>query len=348
MQYNVKELPKLLEKLTAEVGVVNGYKLKRQDPLFRVVIGYIYQYVVKFIFQLPIKDVDCDFRLIRKKVIDQIQLTSDSGTICVELIKKIEFAGFKFTEVGVSHYYRAYGSSQFFTFKRIARTLYRLAILWFDLFIFKKRRNKKIKTVFMTRKIINALAANPKIFIWLRRILENNFRNQKKVIRKYFSGQPGENILDIGCGTGEFSIFFNPDSYTGIDIEPAYIAYAKKNYQGKFLIGDAADLPFSDNSFDRAVILGVLHHLNDNLCEKIFKEMKRILKSNADILIMEDVASMNDNIITKKLHSLDKGDYIRRVEEYYGLLRPYFKIEKNFKIKSGLCPYQVFLLKNIK
>lgn len=139
-QYDVKELSVLLSKLTDEVDIVNGYKLKRQDPLHRIIIGYIYQYTIKFLFQLKIRDVDCDFRLIRRRVFDHIKLASNTGTICVELIKKIEFAGFKLAEVGVSHFYRTYGSSQFFTFKRIAKTLYNLSILWFDLFIYKKVR----------------------------------------------------------------------------------------------------------------------------------------------------------------------------------------------------------------
>lgn len=136
-QYDVKELPLLLEKLTPEVDIINGYKIRRKDPLFRIIIGYIYQYAVKFLFQLKIRDVDCDFRLLRRKILERIKLKSDTGTICVELIKKLEFAGFKFREVGVSHHYRSYGSSQFFTTARIAKTLSQLSILWFNLFIFK-------------------------------------------------------------------------------------------------------------------------------------------------------------------------------------------------------------------
>ncbi|MDO8667553.1 MAG: glycosyltransferase family 2 protein [bacterium] len=142
-QYDVKELPILLEKLTDDIDIVNGYKLKRQDPLLRIIIGYIYQYTIKFLFRLKIRDVDCDFRLIRRRVFDYIKLESNTGTICVELIKKIEFAGFKLAEVGVSHFYRTYGKSQFFTFKRIVKTLYNLSILWFDLFISKKGRLSK-------------------------------------------------------------------------------------------------------------------------------------------------------------------------------------------------------------
>lgn len=138
-QYDVKELPKLYEKLVDSIDVVNGYKMKRADPWYRIFIGAIYQYFVKCMFQLPIKDPDCDFRLIRRKVFEKVKLESNTGTICVELIKKIQMAGFHFTEVGVSHYHRTYGKSQFFNFKRLFKTLVNLTGLWFELIILRKK-----------------------------------------------------------------------------------------------------------------------------------------------------------------------------------------------------------------
>ncbi len=199
----------------------------------------------------------------------------------------------------------------------------------------------------MLNYFINKLAMSPGAFILLRKILEANFKGEKAVIKEYFAVNSDDKILDIGSGTGEFSVFFKPENYTGIDIEPAYIDYAKKHYQGTFLLGDAARLPFSNYCFDKAVILGVLHHLDDSLCYKIFTEMKRVLKPGASILVMEDTRSDGDSVITKILHSLDKGNQIRTADEYNAILKPHFKITESFKIKSGLCPYQVFLLKNI-
>lgn len=144
-QYNVGEIPLLLQKLTPDIDVVNGYKIKRSDPPHRIIIGYIYQYVMKFLFALKIKDVDCDFRLMRRKIFDSVILTRNDGTVCLELVKKIERGGFRFTEVGVSHFFRTYGQSQFFNFRRIFRTLLALVFLWFELMIFNRSdKNKKI------------------------------------------------------------------------------------------------------------------------------------------------------------------------------------------------------------
>jgi len=144
-QYDVKEIPKLLEKMTDDVDIVNGYKIKRHDPLHRVIIGYIYQEIMRLAFHLPIKDPDCDFRLMRRKIFEKINLKSNTGTICIELVKKAQQAGFKFAEVGVSHYFRVYGKSQFFNFKRVFKTLAKLITLWFELIIFKQnKKNEKV------------------------------------------------------------------------------------------------------------------------------------------------------------------------------------------------------------
>jgi len=132
-QYDVSELPKLLEKLSNKVDIVQGYKIKRCDPWYRIVIGELYNFGVKLAFAIKIKDVDCDFRLIRKKVFDKVKLEHNSGVITVEMVKKFQDAGFRFAQVPVSHYSRSYGSSQFFNFKRIWRVGIELTELWNDL-----------------------------------------------------------------------------------------------------------------------------------------------------------------------------------------------------------------------
>lgn len=139
-QYDVKELPLLLEKMSEDVDIVNGFKIKRADPLHRIIIGWIYQEAMRLVFWLPIKDPDCDYRLIRKSVFDKVTLTSNTGTITIEMVKKFQQAGFKFAQVGVHHYFRMYGTSQFFNFRRVFRTLWQLIFLWFDLIVLKKKQ----------------------------------------------------------------------------------------------------------------------------------------------------------------------------------------------------------------
>ncbi|MEO8370273.1 MAG: glycosyltransferase family 2 protein [Candidatus Solibacter sp.] len=129
-QYDVGELPRLIELAGPGTGLVNGYKLERHDPAHRIWIGKTYNFCARLLFGIGIRDIDCDYRLIRRDLLDQIQLTSTSGTICVELVRKLEMTGCAVVEVGVHHYPRLYGKSQFFRLRSLATTFYELMRLW--------------------------------------------------------------------------------------------------------------------------------------------------------------------------------------------------------------------------
>lgn len=137
-QYDVGELKKLYALLDEKTDVVNGYKLERGDKINRKVVGGFYNRLAHLMFSLPIRDIDCDFRLIRKAFSDKIALSSTSGSICVELVYKLNRAGARFRETGVSHYERPYGKSQFFTVRRVTKTLYDFFSLWLRLVVARK------------------------------------------------------------------------------------------------------------------------------------------------------------------------------------------------------------------
>jgi glycosyltransferase involved in cell wall biosynthesis len=128
-QYDVGELPKLLALMRSDIGLVNGYKLERNDPWHRICIGNVYNAFARLMFRIRLRDVDCDFRLIRRSMLESIDLTSTSGTICVELVRKLELVC-RVIEVGVHHYPRLHGRSQFFRVRSLAVTLSQLLRLW--------------------------------------------------------------------------------------------------------------------------------------------------------------------------------------------------------------------------
>jgi len=134
-QYDPREMRRLWDALGPDIDFVNGYKISRHDPLHRIVIGRLYHWFVKLAFDLRLRDVDCDFRLLRRRVFEKVALTRSSGVICVELMKKVQDHGFRVAQVPVHHYHRTYGKSQFFNFARVARTLVDLARLWLELVV---------------------------------------------------------------------------------------------------------------------------------------------------------------------------------------------------------------------
>jgi glycosyltransferase involved in cell wall biosynthesis len=134
-QYDVGELPDLLRLCGPKTGLVNGFKLERHDPAHRIWIGNVYNFCARLLFRIRIHDIDCDYRLIRRSLLDKMQLTSTSGTICVELVRKLELSGCEVREVGVHHFARLHGKSQFFRVRSLAITFYQLLRLWVRLVV---------------------------------------------------------------------------------------------------------------------------------------------------------------------------------------------------------------------
>jgi glycosyltransferase involved in cell wall biosynthesis len=138
-QYDPAEMALLWRRMVPGIDLVNGYKISRSDPLHRIIIGRVYHYIVKVLFGLRVRDVDCDFRMMRRSIFERVRLEKSSGVICLEMMKKIQDAGFALAEVPVHHYHRAYGKSQFFNFRRVVRTGIDVLKLWFALVVRRER-----------------------------------------------------------------------------------------------------------------------------------------------------------------------------------------------------------------
>src|SRR6188508_2447225 len=151
-QYDPAEMDVLWRRFDDSVDLVNGYKISRSDPLHRIIIGRIYHHTVKILFGLKVRDVDCDFRLMRRSIFDTVHLEKNSGVICLEIMKKITDGGFRIVEVPVHHYHRAHGKSQFFNFRRLFRTAIDVFKLWFELVI-RREHVKKAEAILRNKNV---------------------------------------------------------------------------------------------------------------------------------------------------------------------------------------------------
>lgn len=134
-QYDVLELARLLPVMQEGVDVVNGYKIDRSDPWHRIVIGKVYLVLMRVLFRFRVRDVDCDFRLIRRRALETLTLKHSTGVICLELVRKLELAGYRFVDYPVHHYHRTHGRSQFFNFRRLLATGVNIFRLWWQLHV---------------------------------------------------------------------------------------------------------------------------------------------------------------------------------------------------------------------
>ena len=137
-QYDITDLKDLFGKMSPTIDVVNGYKKSRADGIGRAVIGNAYNSLARIFFRIPIRDVDCDFRLIRAEAIKRVHLRASSGVICTEMIYKLARSGARFDEFAVTHLPREFGASQFFTVRRVGKTLIDFFVLWFQLVVLRE------------------------------------------------------------------------------------------------------------------------------------------------------------------------------------------------------------------
>jgi glycosyltransferase involved in cell wall biosynthesis len=132
-QFDPAELEALVAHAGPGVDVVQGFKLSRSDSAHRRLAGVAYTAAVRHAMGLWIRDVDCDFRLIRRSVLERVSLTRRSGAICVELVRGLQDAGARFVEVPIHHRPRRAGRSQFFRPIPVARTLVDVTEMWWRL-----------------------------------------------------------------------------------------------------------------------------------------------------------------------------------------------------------------------
>lgn len=134
-QYDPAEVADFLPLATADVDIVQGYKVGRGDTWYRKVIGRVYHHTVKLMFGLKVRDTDCDFRLFRRRLFTERPLTSTSGVICVEMMHRFQHGGARFAEAPVRHYFRPHGRSEFFRVPAIARSGRELLVVWWRLVV---------------------------------------------------------------------------------------------------------------------------------------------------------------------------------------------------------------------
>lgn len=142
-QYDASEIGRLVAAVDDDTDVVQGFKIGRGDPWYRKVIGRAYHHLVRALFRLPVRDTDCDFRLVSRRILDQVTLRSVTGVICVEMMFEFKRVGARFVEVGVSHRSRPHGRSQFFRLPAIGRAAAQLVALWWRLVVRGSRDDRR-------------------------------------------------------------------------------------------------------------------------------------------------------------------------------------------------------------
>jgi SAM-dependent methyltransferase len=195
-------------------------------------------------------------------------------------------------------------------------------------------------------RIVQKISDHPVLFIFLRGILENDFKAIRATIRRELDLGPSARTLDLGCGPGAFSDLFEKGDYVGADLNPRYIDHARRTRKGAFIVGDARKVDLPDGRFDQILVFGLLHHLPDEDVRAVLTECRRLLVAGGRLLVIEDIPSVSRlNLVGHLIHRVENGEHIRPVEGYRGLYAGIGRLESELVLQSGICDYYAAVLR---
>ena len=204
-----------------------------------------------------------------------------------------------------------------------------------------------------------ALLDQPALFNLSQLVISGGQRATKRWVAAWLDPRPGERLLDVCCGTGEYcGVWGAADGrgesgvgsresevpgYLGIDLNARYIAYARKRYGNRsreFRALDATRLSLPAGSFDKALFANSLHHFPDELNRGILREIARVLRPGGR-LVLVDMVGDHPGRAQRFFLDRDRGHYLRPLDRQLALVAEHFAIDRSATFDTGFTPQTI-------
>lgn len=168
----------------------------------------------------------------------------------------------------------------------------------------------------MLRKALDRMLEHPVVYNLNRLVAQPTVNRFTTLISEEIPMGAETSVLDLGCGTGS-SRYLVPGRYCGIDINPAYVAAAKKNHPNdEFVAMDATRLTFGDASFDEVFTVATTHHLDDSQLQAMILEALRVVRRGGAFHIVDGILPLSARDRAKEMFfKMDRGRFARRIEK---------------------------------
>ncbi len=133
-------------------------------------------------------------------------------------------------------------------------------------------------------------------------------------------------VLDVGCGPGTNSLFFEEHEYLGLDINPKYIEHAKKRYGNRFKVADVCNYEAKPaDRFDFILLNSLLHHIDDVHTDRILGQLAKQLTPDGHVHIL-DLVLPEKRSVARTLALSDRGDFPRPLRQWEEIFRRHFEL----------------------
>ena len=133
----LNDLPRVLKKYISNDLVIT-YRYKKRYKTSRIIISWVYNVMLRFLFNTNFKDISCGARLVNKKVLKKVKLTTNSPFIGAELVIKAKYLGYKIDEVGIHSFPSNFRAGSSIVLKNILITIRDIFILYYKIYIRRK------------------------------------------------------------------------------------------------------------------------------------------------------------------------------------------------------------------
>ncbi len=201
----------------------------------------------------------------------------------------------------------------------------------------------------LVTRLIHRFLASSHLFDTKQRLVTGGYRAMYHAFDRHFSlgGACGLRILDVGCGSGRcVTRLFRPerDFIVGLDLDESYIRLAATLFAPcRFMVGDAAVLPFAPGRFDVVLLSSLIHHLSDEQSRRLLDSLTKAITRTGTILLSEPIWSRNP--VSNFLLTCDRGEYVRHSEEYRRLVSDRFHVEREFFFRYAATEFVGFVLR---
>ncbi|WP_230534602.1 class I SAM-dependent methyltransferase [Microvirga roseola] len=194
---------------------------------------------------------------------------------------------------------------------------------------------------------LRAVLSHPWVYNLSQALMGAN-RNRRWLQRDFIQAQPGERVLDVGCGTADILSVLPDVEYVGFDISEPYIRHARERWgdRGSFFAQHLDDRSLVPHGrFDLVLATGFLHHLDDDEVRGLLALLATCLRPDGRVITVDPCFSKDQNPVAKFIISKDRGRNVRSPEEYEVLARGDFHNVEGWFCERSWPPYTYWIMR---